>query len=79
MKKNESVDLYQLHKDEYRATRKPALVTIKPARYLTIQGQGEPGGELFQKKVGALYGVAFTMRSTCLIHAGPLLKNYALF
>lgn len=56
------LDLYKLHKDEYAAPRTPRLVTVKPAMYLTIAGQGEPGGELFQKQTGALYGMAFTVK-----------------
>ena len=56
------LDLYALHKDEYVASREPVLITIKPARYLAIQGRGEPGGEAFQAAVGVLYNVAFTVK-----------------
>src|SRR5437762_13547407 len=58
------LDLYKLHKDEYAAPRSPRLITVKPAAYLTIAGQGEPGGEVFQQQVGALYGIAFTVKMT---------------
>lgn len=61
------LDLYREHASEYRTTRKPALVTIKPAAYLSIRGAGTPGDEQFRVQVGALYGVASTMRSTCRI------------
>ena len=60
----EKLDLYKLHKDEYVAPKKPVLVEIKPANYLTIQGQGEPGGEAFQTRIGALYGMAYTIKMT---------------
>lgn len=60
----EKVDLYKLHKSEYAASKEPALVNIKAAKYLTVDGQGEPGGELFQAKLGALYAVAFTIKMT---------------
>lgn len=57
-----TVDLYKLHKAEYVTPRKPALVRIGKARYLTIAGKGEPGGELFQQQVGALYAAAWTVK-----------------
>ena len=58
------IDLYKLHKAEYAATRKPAIVEIKPAAYLAISGQGAPGGEVFTASIGALYGMAFTIKMT---------------
>lgn len=64
MKTQQKIDLYKLHKTEYAATRKPALVEIKPATYLAISGQGAPGGERFTASIGALYGVAFTIKMT---------------
>lgn len=60
----QKLDLYKLHKAEYAATKKPALVELKPATYLLISGQGAPGGELFTASIGALYGVAFTIKMT---------------
>ena len=64
MKTNQKIDLYKLHKGDYVASRKPVLVTIKDAAYLAITGQGEPGGESFTDKIGALYGAAFTIKMT---------------
>jgi hypothetical protein len=64
MKPSPKLDLYKLHKAEYAATRKPALVELKPATYLAISGQGAPGGDLFTASIGALYGVAFTIKMT---------------
>lgn len=58
------IDLYKTRKDEYATPRKPALVRIKPAQYLAIDGQGEPGGERFTAAIGALYGMAFTVKMT---------------
>jgi len=58
------LDLYKEHKAEYVAPKKPVLVKTKPAKYLTITGKGKPGGELFQKHIGALYGAAFTIKMT---------------
>jgi hypothetical protein len=56
------LDLYKEHKAEYIAPKKPVLVKTKPAKYLTITGKGKPGGDLFQKHVGALYGVSYTIK-----------------
>jgi hypothetical protein len=64
MKTPQKIDLYQQHKADYAATRKPALVNLPEARYLAITGQGAPGGDLFQARIGALYGVAFTVKMT---------------
>jgi hypothetical protein len=58
----QKLDLYARHKEEYAASTEPTIVQVKPARYLAIQGRGEPGGEAFQAAVGALYNVAFTVK-----------------
>jgi hypothetical protein len=62
MARAEKLDLYKTHKDDYSKTKKPRLLTIKPAQYLTIVGKGEPGGDGFVARVGALYGMAFTIK-----------------
>ena len=64
MKSQPKLDLYKLHKAEYVATRKPVLVELKPASYLAVPGQGAPGGDLFIASIGALYGMAFTIKMT---------------
>ena len=58
------IDLYKQHKAEYAATRKPALVKISKGYYLVIEGQGAPGTDIFTASIGALYGVAFTVKMT---------------
>jgi len=62
--KTEKSDLYDRHKSDYVTPREPVLVKIGAARYLTIDGQGAPGGAEFQAKLGALYGVAYTIKMT---------------
>jgi hypothetical protein len=64
MKTQEKVDLYKLHKQDYVAPKKPTLLVIKEAQYLAISGQGEPGGDCFIDKIGALYGGAYTIKMT---------------
>ena len=58
---SEPLDLFTQHKDEYAATEELSLVDVGPARYLSITGRGEPGGEVFRKKTGILYGVAYSL------------------
>lgn len=60
----EKLDLYKTHKSEYVTPKEPVLVDVEPAKYLAVDGQGEPGGEEFQAAIGALYGTAFTMKMT---------------
>jgi hypothetical protein len=62
MAKSEKLDLYKLHQADYATPKTPAMVEIKPAQYLTITGRGEPGGELFSERLGALYNVTFTIK-----------------
>ena len=61
-RKTTKIDLYAQHAPEYVTPRAPVLLTIKPAFYLAISGQGPPGGERFKVAVGALYNVAFTIK-----------------
>lgn len=58
----EKLDVYREHKADYASPKKPTLLEISPAKYLTIDGQGRPGGEAFQDAIGALYAGAFTMK-----------------
>lgn len=62
MPTDEKVDLFKQHKAEYATPKEPALITIKPAKYLTIVGRGRPGDEDFQAKIGALYALAYTIK-----------------
>jgi len=64
MSADAKLDLYKLHKSDYTAKRAPAIVDVAEARYLAIDGRGEPGGPDFQSGIGALYGVAFTVKMT---------------
>jgi len=56
------LDLYRRYKSEYVAPKNPTLVRVGPARYLTVSGRGDPNGPGFGAAVGALYGVAFTIK-----------------
>lgn len=56
------LDLYKLHAAEYVKPRRPVLVATKPARYLAIDGSGDPNGPAFAAAVGALYPMAWTIK-----------------
>jgi len=58
----QKLDLYKLHKAEYVTPKKPELIQTKPAKYLTITGRGAPGGDAFQRSIGALYAAAYTLK-----------------
>ncbi|MFZ0819566.1 MAG: GyrI-like domain-containing protein [Candidatus Acidiferrales bacterium] len=62
MKTSGTVDLYRKYFKEYVASRNPALVKVGPAMYLSISGNGAPGSTAFTEAIGALYGVAFTVK-----------------
>ncbi|HET8826336.1 MAG TPA: GyrI-like domain-containing protein [Terriglobales bacterium] len=56
------VDLYKEHRAEYVTPREPVFVSIGPAKYLTLVGQGSPKGEKFAAAISALYSVAFALK-----------------
>ena len=57
------LDLYAKHKNEYVASaKKPGMVRVGPARYLSVSGWSAPGSEEFNRGIGALYTVAFTIK-----------------
>jgi hypothetical protein len=58
------IDFYKTHKSEYVTPKQPVLVNIGPAKYLSIEGNGEPSSPLFQAQIGALYGAAYTIKMT---------------
>jgi hypothetical protein len=56
------LDLYKLHAAEYVKPKRPVLVATRPARYLAVDGSGDPAGPAFGAAVGALYGMAYTIK-----------------
>jgi hypothetical protein len=55
------IDLYQLHKSEYVAPKKPVLIECQPAQYLAVKGKGEPAARRFSGDP-KLYKDAFTIK-----------------
>jgi len=58
----EKLNLFKEFKREYVQPKQPKLIEVGPATYLAVDGKGGPGGELFQERVGALYGMAYTLK-----------------
>jgi hypothetical protein len=56
------IDLFKQFKSEYVAKKEPVLVKTGKALYLGIKGKGSPGDEEFTASLGALYGVAYTIK-----------------
>lgn len=57
-----TVDLVKEHRGEYAMPHVPALVTVRPGRYLSSTGTGAPGGAEFQTALGGLYGCAYAIK-----------------
>lgn len=56
------LDLMKLHKAEYATPKTPAFVNVARGKYLACDGEGAPNGPSFAEAVGALYGVAYTIK-----------------
>jgi hypothetical protein len=59
------LDLTKEYQSYYKAGKKPEIVEFGMANYLTIEGKGEPAGELFVSKVEALYPLAYGIKKIC--------------
>ncbi len=62
MTTKEKIDLFKLHKQDYVARKRPTLIEVGEASYLTVRGSGAPGSDLFQERAGALYAMAYTLK-----------------
>jgi hypothetical protein len=60
----DKMELAKVWKADYAAPRKPVLLELGPATYLSAEGRGEPGGEEFSARIGALYAMAYTVKMT---------------
>ena len=58
----QKIDIFKLHKAEYKAAKKPALIETTGAMYMSVEGRGAPSGNDFQAAIGALYGMAYTVK-----------------
>jgi hypothetical protein len=58
----EKLDLTKHYRSYYTASRKPELVTIEPARYLSITGKGDPSSKEYGEKIEAFYSTVYTLK-----------------
>ncbi|MBL7978369.1 MAG: GyrI-like domain-containing protein [Bacteroidetes Order II. Incertae sedis bacterium] len=58
----EKLDLTKQYKSYYSAKPMPELVNIGPARYVVIEGKGDPSGEAFATDLEALFPVAYAIK-----------------
>ncbi len=61
----EKIDLKKVYKEYYKARVKPEIVNLGKAKYIAIDGKGDPKGDEFQHKVRALYKVAYGIKKVC--------------
>lgn len=60
-------DFKKEYKEFYLPTGKPELVTVPPARYIAVRGEGDPNeeGGAYKAAIGVLYAVAYTLKMSC--------------
>lgn len=58
----EKLDLTRQYKAYYSAKTKPELVSIEPARFLSITGKGDPSNPAFAERIQAIYTVAYSIK-----------------
>ena len=57
------LDLTKQYKSYYTAKTTPEVVEFGEAQFLTIEGKGAPGGEEFTARLGALYSLAYGVKT----------------
>ncbi|MCB2201032.1 GyrI-like domain-containing protein [bacterium] len=62
---DEKLNLYKHFRQDYTAKQDPAILRVTPSQYLMIDGHGAPGNDQFSEKMGALYGMAYTIKFGC--------------
>lgn len=57
-------DFKKEYKELYKPKDQPEIITVPPARYLAVRGEGNPNeeGGAYQRAVGILYAVAYTIK-----------------
>lgn len=57
-------DFKKEYKEFYMPTGKPELVTVPPANYIAVRGQGDPNqeGGAYKASISVLYALAYTLK-----------------
>ncbi|MBL7793644.1 MAG: GyrI-like domain-containing protein [Saprospiraceae bacterium] len=61
----EKLDLTKLYKSYYTAKVTPEIVEFDTARFVSIQGSGDPSGDAFAADIQLLYPVAYGVKALC--------------
>ncbi len=61
----EKIDLVKQYKYYYTAKAIPEIVEFDTARYVSIQGKGDPSGDAFAADIQLLYPVAYGVKALC--------------
>lgn len=59
---SKKIDLRKQLRHLYSSSTRPNIIEVPPAKFLTITGRGEPGGEAYQAALNALYSVAYAVK-----------------
>lgn len=62
---NTKLDLTKQFRQAFTAGKKPEIVELQEAHYLSIEGIGDPSGEAFSENIQALYSTAYGIKFTC--------------
>lgn len=57
-------DFKKEYKEFYMPKEKPQIVTVPPANFIAVRGEGNPNEEdgVYKKAVGVLYAIAYTLK-----------------
>ena len=61
-------DFKKEYKEFYMPKNKPQIVTVPPANYIAVRGQGDPNeeGGAYKQAIGVLYAIAYTIKMSKL-------------
>ena len=59
------INFVKEYKQYYTAKNTTSVVEFGKVPYLSIQGKGEPAGEVFTKAIEALYPLAYGVKNIC--------------
>ena len=71
-------DFKKEYKEFYLPKNTPEIVTVPPAHYIAVRGQGDPNeeGGAYQQAIGVLYAVAYTLKMSYKEYVVPPLEGF---
>lgn len=62
-------DFKKEYKEFYMPKSKPEIITVPAARYIAVQGAGDPNeaGGSYQQAISILYSIAYTLKMSCKV------------